>query len=92
MTGNAPWQQQAPPPTTQAPPTGPTSQLQLVRQELQKEIEVYGVTDQMEIEFGSVVKRLMESCTKDSIAVREKKRKFFFERHSAFVNFVHFLW
>ena len=71
MASNPPWQQQhqAPPPNKQAPPTGPTHQLQLVCQELQKEIETYGVTDPMELEFGSVVKRLMESCTKDSIAV-----------------------
>jgi calcium homeostasis ER protein len=70
MASNPTWQQQhqAPPPTNQAPPTGPTHQLQLVCQELQKEIEMYGVTDPMEVEFGSVVKRLMESCTKDSIA------------------------
>lgn len=75
---NAPWQQhQAPPTNSQAPPitttkttpTVPTHQLKLVRQELQKELDTYSITDPMELEFGNVVKHLMESCTKDSIAV-----------------------
>ena len=71
-SSNAPWQQhQAPPTKVQAPPSGPTHQLHLVRQELQKELENYGITDPMEVEFGNVVRQLMGSCTKDSIAVSE---------------------
>ena len=67
---NAPWKQhQAPPTNSQTTPTAPTHQLQLVREELQKELEIYGITDPMEVEFGKVVKQLMDSCTKDSIAV-----------------------
>ena len=71
MAGNPPWKSQAPPPSSQAPPTGPSHQLSMVRRELQKEIETYGVIDPMEREFGSVVKGLMESCTKDLISVSQ---------------------
>lgn len=75
---NTPWEQ-APPTTTQvqttssghahSKPTNHTLQLRLVRQELQKELDTYGITDPLEIEFSSAVKKLMETGSKDSIAV-----------------------
>lgn len=67
---NASWlQQQTPPTTTKATPAGPTHMLELIRQELQTELDTYGVTDPLEVEFSTAVRRLMDSCTKDSIAV-----------------------
>lgn len=73
---NAPWQQhQAPPTTSNATPSGPHNMLELIRQELQTELDTYGVTDPMEVEFSATVRRLMDSCTKDSIAVSTKEVK-----------------
>lgn len=67
---NAPWSQhQTPPTTSNATPTGPHNMLELIRQELQTELDTYGVTDPLEVEFSATVRRLMDSCTKDSIAV-----------------------
>ena len=66
---STPPQHQAPPPGNQTTPTGPSHSLQLIRQELQTELDTYGVTDPLEVEFNTNVKRLMDSCSKDSIAV-----------------------
>jgi calcium homeostasis ER protein len=65
---STPPQHQAPPPGNQTTPTGPSHSLQLIRQELQTELDTYGVTDPLEVEFSTNVKRLMDSCSKDSIA------------------------
>lgn len=73
---SAPWQQhQTPPTTSNTTPTEPRNMLELIRQELQTELDTYGITDPLEVEFGTTVRRLMDSCTKDSIAVSTSEIK-----------------
>ena len=70
---------------TKATPTSHTHSLESAHLELQMELDKFGITDPLEKEFGNVVKKLMDSCSKDSIAVSKHTNLSNLHQYTAFI-------